>query len=168
MSLDPSERLKKHNASATSQYNGQKRECVSLFHSSFSQDWHLTTWNGGSFDANVRSESVTFIPHPFRFRLPDDTASGRFDMEVDFFNDAGTFMSELRAAASDATERVQLEYNVFLAAEEDSDISPLVLEVIRAPFTSTNCTILATRANIQNRKFPYMVYRPELFPGLKR
>lgn len=165
--LDPTERLKKYNASATA--GDVLREGLSLFHSSFSQDWHLTTFNGGGFDANVRSTSVSFVPHPFKFRKPTDSASGRFDVNIDIFNDGETFMSELLLARSEgASSRIELEYNVYFEAEEDSHITPIVLDVIKVAFALDSATITASRPNIQNKKFPNMIYTPSLFPGLVR
>lgn len=161
---DASARLKRYYASAPA--GEYARETISLTHSGFSQDWHLTTYQE-PFSANVDGVSVDFLLHPFVFREPEDATTGRFEVLVDIFNTGPAFVAELQAASADATERIQLVYGVYMDAETDPERT-YELEIATVGLGSNSITAKAVRANVLNAKYPRDFYRTGKFPGLRR
>ena len=161
---DASLRLRKYYASAPA---GEiARETISLTHSAFSQDWHLTNFQE-AFSANVDSVEVDFIIHPFTFREPEDSTTGRVEVQVDIFNTGPTFVAELQAAASDATETIQLVYGVYLEAESDPERT-FTLEVQSVALGTNSITARAVGPNVLDGRYPNKFYRTSKFPGLRR
>ncbi|QYJ00744.1 DUF1833 domain-containing protein [Thalassovita mediterranea] len=161
---DLSARLQRYNASAPA--GEVLRETLTLTHSAFSQDWHLTNFQS-PFSANVGGVAVDFLLHPFTFRRPEDSTSGRFEVQADIFNTGPVFIDQLQAAAAVATERIQLIYGAYLDAGTDPE-ETFTLEVSGAAPGSNAVTVKAVIANMLNGKYPRDFYRSDKFPGLRR
>lgn len=160
-----SDAWKTYNASAPA---GQfARETISLFHAGFSQDWHFTRYPS-SFSAFVRSASVTFDHHPFKLRWPSNDTSGRVELQIDFFNTGADFVAEVQSAHATPETPIEVELNAYLETGGASDIDAIVLSGTRVSMTPTNVTLLATKADVLNKKWPVNIYRPSFFPGLVR
>ena len=161
---DASDRLKKWRASATA--GDIARETVSLFHSGFSQDWHLTTWQGG-FVGNVRGEEVTFIEHPFELERPPTTTNGRYEMKLNLFN-TQTLIAEINAISVTRSQAIECEFNQYFDAETDPEqtFGPMELTKIAGMNRGVSCT--GTWLDFLNLGFPRMLYTTVLLPGLSR
>ncbi|MAN46769.1 MAG: DUF1833 domain-containing protein [Alphaproteobacteria bacterium] len=164
--VDSSARLQKYYASAPA---GEiAREGLSLFHSAFSQTWHFTNFPV-EFSANVRGGSVDFLTHPFRFREPDSSTTGKIEVLVDIFNSGPDFIAELQAAAADASDRIEMEYNVYLEAGAGAERTILLdVQAVSPSQSSGSATIRAVGANVLNSQYPRKYYRTSKFPGLRR
>jgi len=163
---DSSERLKKYYASAPA---GEiAREGLSLFHSAFSQTWHFTNYPE-AFSANVRGGSVNFLIHPFTFREPGASTTGKLEVLVDIYNSGRDFIAELQAAAADASNRIEMEYNVYLDPGTDAEKTLLLdVQAVSPSQDTSSATLRAVGANVLNSPYPRIYYRTSKFPGLRR
>ncbi len=112
---------------------------------------------------------ATALPIGLRVDLPDAGTNGRQDMSVSIDNVGAEVWAALETASTMAEFPVQIAWRVFL----ESDLSipqapPVLLTVTTISVTETVVSLQATRVDIINRKWPFVVYRPDRFPGLNR
>ncbi len=143
------------------------RTGLSLTHSRFSRDWHLTS-SPTAFDGETSFGVVTFQPHPFEVERPELSAAGKADLKLSLFNSGAEFSSEILAAASLPDEAIRVEVNDYLPDDQQSQIEAIILSLGKLAVTTQSCTGTATSVDFLNLPYPRGVYRSSLFRGLVR
>lgn len=123
----------------------------------------------GYGNATVDPALRVYAPLPMQVQLPARDQSGRSDMGIvwDGYNDI--ILNYLNAAIVDGTQPIICRYTIYILTDPNPQISPfLEFKLTGISATETRVTATASRADIINRAFPTVIYRTDMFPGLRR
>ena len=122
-----------------------------------------------SFQATFLGATVTFQPIPFDVLLPDRDGEGQQDLRIAICNVGGEMLTALRKASKAGRNPIKVQWTLYLDGNKAMQYDPpLELTLTDVTLTVTQMTGVGTRYNVFDRAFPYVVYRPDTFPGLAR
>lgn len=111
----------------------------------------------------------TFSPVPFRAILPSRDGAGQQDFKIAICNVDNLFTSAMNSVMLRPNAPITMKYTVYIVGNLQPQYDPpFELAISRPELTEEQFTAVATRTDVNNRPFPYVVYRPDTFPGLNR
>jgi len=150
--------------------------CLEIMHPDFPEpvrivndfrNFYATLEADAPIDAGLE---VLFIPVPFRYIKPEQTADGSgapaaVAVEID---NVSRQLAELMLLARECNSAVSVIEREYLPSDTTA---PHVLPVTRLTLSNIVLTVDVVRANLSfgdltNRKFPALTYTAEAFPGL--
>ena len=146
------------------------KQTLRLTHSAFSQAWNLTNYPEAFSGYDTAGGTLLdFIYVPFGVREPAVDGLGHQDLPVTISNVDPRLMAELEATAAASPEPIVVEYRVYIDSDQNPSPDPaLVLQATEIEASITAVSFMASRADVINARFPYIVYTTRRFPGLER
>lgn len=145
-------------------------ETLAFTHSRFAAPYYLTNDNVAWSFLLESGQLVTFNPLPFRIVLPTLDGQGNQDMSLTIANVGRDLVDPLEAAIAVPAEPVQCTYRVYLDTPSSSpqNTPPMTLTITSVQVTKESVSAVATRADVLSKAFPYVFYKYDQFPGLRR
>ena len=145
-------------------------ETLSFSHSLFPQTFYLTNDNQPWSYLLETGQLVNFTVMPFRIVLPKTDDKGQQDMGLTLANIGRELVDPLEAAIGRPSEPIRCVYRVYLdqASTAPQNTPPLTLIITGVQIDRDVVSATATRSDVLNRAYPYVFYRYDQFPGLRR
>lgn len=131
-------------------------------------DQHVTNQPTGFSATLETAETVFFRPLAFAVLEPRRDDAGRMELTVNIDNVGAELMAVIEAAQLQATAPPALTRRIFLASNRDEPARVTPLSVLSASCTDAVVALRASRADVLNRRYPSLLYRGDLYPGLVR
>ncbi len=145
-------------------------DTLAFSHSLFSQTYYLTNDNQSWQFLLETGQLVTFSAMPFRIVLPSLDGNGNQDLGLTLANIGRDLVDPIEAAIAKPSEPIRCVYRVYLdqASTAPQNTPPLSLILTNVQVTKEAVSATATRADVLSRAFPYVFYKLDAFPGLRR
>lgn len=126
-------------------------------------------WESDKYFTLETGARIPFSGWGLRVDLPGSGQNGKQDMTITIDNSEGTIWRALDAAQAVATEPIRVEWRVYLSDNDTQpQAQPYKLTATQVTATEKVITIVATRADLINRRWPDVYYRGNRWPGLVR
>ena len=149
-------------------------EVLTIKHSALAQPLVLTNTTV-EFELTTDYGVHTAIPTPFTLTLPTKDTSGSQAMNVVISNREQSILDDVEWMARQPYEPAILTYNVVIKGVVDSSgvhepqYTPSArYDVTTFTVTEDSIVAMASRVNTHNKRWPKVIYTPDLFPGLDR
>ena len=145
-------------------------DTLELSHSQFLQTFFINNalrlWQFDLGDGTLQE----FSPVPFQMVFPTIDGRGQQDLQLMIDNVGRDAMDAIEAAALFPQENIAVTVRTYLNQKDSlpQNSPPLKLTLSEIEVSKTAITGTATRADVLNRPFPSVLYRPDTFPGLDR
>lgn len=144
-------------------------EAIIISHPAAGSLYLANAADGQSRRGTIDGATRTFLPVPFKVKLPDRNGDGQQDLGVAICNVGKEMVDAVEKALTQPAEPIRFRYTVFIEGNATPQINPpFELNLTDIMITPEALTGTATRYNVFNRRFPYILYRGEEFPGLVR
>lgn len=111
----------------------------------------------------------TFLPVPFDAKLPSRDGEGQQDLQIAVCNVGAEMSAAIEAAITQPEIAIRCRYTVYIVGDTAPQYDPpFELSLTDVVLTESQLTGTATRADVINRRFPSVLYRPSTYPGLSR
>jgi len=116
---------------------------------------------------NVNGEPILFHPSNFQVVLPKRDDLGLVQLSINFPIVTRNMM-ELIELAESARTPIQAILLIYIDGSDDSQLTPVELQLDQIAVTEEQVTGVATRVDLLNKVFPRTIVRPDNYPGLYR
>ena len=140
---------------------------VTLTHPSFSKVWYLVQSNT-PFDGKLENGTlVTYQPHGFNIKLPDETTKGQSNTQFVIDATEKTTLDDYWAFMNDPTIPIKLDWREYFTTSPEIQTSILNIKLMDIEFNYNQIQGAGSRPDIVNRAFLFRRYDQTILKGLK-
>lgn len=144
-------------------------DVIELSHPNWPQSYVLVNWPDALQVTFETGRVTTAQPLSFQIDLPDAGTDGRQDMQLSMDNVGATMWGALELAQQRPDFPINLIWRAYTTKQLAAPQAiPVELSVTNVTATKSVISLVASRTDIINRKWPRVFYRAERWPGLAR
>ena len=150
-------------------FGGAWLDTLIIRHASWAAPFYLVAAPSALTMRLEDNEAHIFVPYSFRIQLPGSGVNGKQELQIQIDNTGGDVWEALEVAQQMPAMPITVEWRVFLSDDlTKPQAPPYILTASRVSATTQAVQITAARADLINRRWPNVVYRPDRWPGLVR